>query len=67
MQREEERVREKRERVEEEGRWRGGGIRYVEVGVNGGQRKGEREEEGREEEGQEERREETGVGGEGGE
>ena len=43
--REEERVREKRERVEEEGRWRGGGMRYVEVGGKGGQRKGKREEE----------------------
>ena len=42
-------------------------MRYVEVGGNGGQRKGEREEEGREKEGQEERRDETVVGGEGGE
>ena len=47
---EEERVREKRERVEEEGRWRGGGMWYVEVGGDGGKRIGEREEEEREEE-----------------
>ena len=60
--REEERAREKRKRVEEEGRWRGGGMGYVEVGGNGGQRKREREEEG-----QEERRDETEVGGKGGE
>ena len=65
MQREEKRVREKKERVEEEGRWRGEGMRYVEIGGNGGQRKGEREEEEREEEGQEERWDETEVGGEG--